>query len=155
MHWLLFFFVPMIADLVSFSRKKYPPLVLYFACWLRWSLCKNYWTRPRESPVQVPNLCTFRGQRRKWRRKKRWKLWQKRVGNWQKLPSHRNLKMAKQKVIIFGPPMITVLKKKISLDRIIGPLVFKLLSVHVSVCLCSLCRPQFWSHKLVDPHLVR
>ena len=32
-----------------------------------------------------------------------------------------------------GPPMITVLKKKISFDRIIGPSVFKLLSIHVCV----------------------
>ena len=39
---------------------------------------------------------------------------------------------------LIGPPMITVLKKKISFDRIIGPSVFKLLSVPVSVCV-SVC----------------
>ena len=35
-----------------------------------------------------------------------------------------------------GSPMITVLKWKISFDKILGPSVFKLLSVRVSVCLC-------------------
>ena len=52
---------------------------------------------------------------------------------------------------IVGPPMITVLKLKILFDKILGPSVFKLLSVPVSVCvsvcLCVClfagCTPQF------------